>query len=251
MLINAFVGGMIGLERAIVPLLAEEEARREALRTEAREIDRRFEEDERRLTELRDTTPPEEFRALADAFDQRVVQARREQDERSNALVMEFDRRRRQFYGDVAPLLVDILSRYGAHAIFNESTVLLADQSLNITDAVITITDRQQQLSGTLQDASGRAATDYTMILFPADRAYWLPDSRRIITARPGTDGRFAFLALQGPPAGEYMIAAVTDLRPSEQFDPDFLAALLPQAFKVTLGPGETKTQDVRLVKVP
>ncbi|HEX7779064.1 MAG TPA: carboxypeptidase regulatory-like domain-containing protein, partial [Vicinamibacterales bacterium] len=121
----------------------------------------------------------------------------------------------------------------------------------NITDAVITMTDRQQQLSGTLQDASGRPATDYTMILFPPDRAYWLPDSRRIITARPGTDGRFAFLALQGPPPGEYMIAAVTDLRPSEQFDPDFLAALLPQAFKVTLGPGETKTQDVRLVKVP
>jgi Skp family chaperone for outer membrane proteins len=118
-------------------LLAEEEARREALRAEAREIDRRFEEEERRLTELRDATPPEEFRALADAFDERVIQARREQDERSNALVMEFDRRRRQFYGDVAPLLVDILSRYGAHAIFDESAVLLADQSLNITDAVI------------------------------------------------------------------------------------------------------------------
>ena len=121
----------------------------------------------------------------------------------------------------------------------------------NITDAVITMTDRQQQLSGTLQDASGRAATDYTMILFPADRAYWLSDSRRIITARPGTDGRFAFRGLQGPPPGEYMIAAVTELRPSEQFDPDFLAALLKQAIKVTLGPGEVKTQDVRLVKAP
>jgi hypothetical protein len=89
------------------------------------------------------------------------------------------------------------------------------------------------------------------MILFPADRAYWLPDSRRILTARPATDGRFAFHGLQGPPPGEYRLAAVTDLRPSEQFDPDFLAALTQQAIKVTIGPGEAKTQDVRLVKAP
>jgi hypothetical protein len=121
----------------------------------------------------------------------------------------------------------------------------------NISDVVITMTDRQQQVSGTLQDASGRAATDYTMILFPADRVYWLPDSRRILTARPATDGRFAFRGLQGPPPGDYLLAAVTDVRPGEQFDPDFLAALAREAIRMTVAPGETKTQDVRLVKAP
>lgn len=123
--------------RAGQALLAEEEAAREALRAEAREIDRRFEEEERALTALRAETEPEAFRAMADAFDARVVQARREQDERSTALVIEFEQRRRQFYAEVGPILVGLLSRYGAHAIFDESAVLLADQSLNITDAVI------------------------------------------------------------------------------------------------------------------
>jgi Skp family chaperone for outer membrane proteins len=118
-------------------ILAEEEAARDALRAEVREIDARFEAEERRLTELRATMEPDAFRALADAFDERVVEARRLQDERSNALVLEFDRRRRQFYSDVAPILVGLLSRYQAHAILDESTVLLADQSLNVTDAVI------------------------------------------------------------------------------------------------------------------
>ncbi|CAN5628614.1 hypothetical protein BH23PSE1_BH23PSE1_05460 [soil metagenome] len=118
-------------------LLAEEAAAREDLRAEAREIDRRFEEEERALTERRATMEPGAFRPLADAFDERVVRARREQDERSTALVLEFEQRRRQFYQEVAPILVSLLSRYDAHAIFDESSVLLADQSLNITDAVI------------------------------------------------------------------------------------------------------------------
>jgi hypothetical protein len=120
---------------------------------------------------------------------------------------------------------------------------------VNITDAVVTLTDRQQDLSGTLQDATGRPAIEYTMVLFPADKAYWLPGSRRILTARPATDGRFAFQGMQGPPPGEYLLAAVTDLRPSEQYDPGFLTELSKESIKLTIGPGEKKTQDVRLVK--
>ncbi len=118
----------------------------------------------------------------------------------------------------------------------------------SITDVVLTMTDRQQAVSGTLQDASGRPATEFTMILFPAEKAYWLPDSRRIRTARPATDGRFAFPGPQGPPPGDYLLAAVTDLRPNEHFDPAFLEALAKEAIKLRLNPGEQKTQDIRLV---
>jgi Skp family chaperone for outer membrane proteins len=123
--------------RAGQALLAEEEAAREALRAEARDIDRRFEERERELTALRAGMEPEAFRTLADAFDEEVVRARREQDERSTALVIEFEQRRRQFYAEVGPILVGLLSRFGAYAILDEAAVLLADQSLNVTDAVI------------------------------------------------------------------------------------------------------------------
>ena len=118
-------------------LLAEEERQRDALRTEARALDQSFEAEERQLTEQRPTLPPDEFRKLSDAFDARVVQARRDQDARAAALAQEFDQRRRQFYARVAPILVMLMDRYQAKAIFDETSVLLADQSLNITDAVI------------------------------------------------------------------------------------------------------------------
>jgi Skp family chaperone for outer membrane proteins len=126
-------------------LLGDEEAERDALRAEAREIDRRFEEEERRLTELRPTVDPEAFREIADEFDARVIEARREQEARSANLVFEFEQRRRQFFAEAAPILVTLLSRYGAHAILDESSVLLADQSLNITDLVIAEIDARAE----------------------------------------------------------------------------------------------------------
>ena len=57
--------------------------------------------------------------------------------ERASALAQEFDQRRRAFYARVAPILVMLMDRYQAKAIFDETSVLLADQSLNITDEVI------------------------------------------------------------------------------------------------------------------
>ena len=135
-------------------LLAEEEAARDGLRAEARRIEQAFEAEERELTERRATMDPEEFRALANAFDTRVVQARSDQDARSAALAAQFDRRRRQFYADVAPVLVALLARFEAVAIFDENSVLLADQTLNITDAVIAEID-SRGADGTDADAPG------------------------------------------------------------------------------------------------
>lgn len=136
-------------------LLAEEERERERLRLEARGIEQAFEEEERLLTERRKELDAAAFRALADDFDARVVEARRLQDEKASALASDFERRRRQFYVDVAPALVRVMESRGAYAIFDESSVLLSDQSLNITDPVIAEIDR---LDGpTAPGASGAA----------------------------------------------------------------------------------------------
>lgn len=123
-------------------LLAEEEAGRDRLRNEARAIEAAFETEERQLTERRATTEAAAFRALADDFDARVVAARREQDARAAALATEFDQRRRQFYAEVGPVLVRVMEDLGAQAIFDESSVLISDQALNITDSVIAAIDR-------------------------------------------------------------------------------------------------------------
>ena len=125
-------------------LLAEEEQARDALRAEARGIEANFEAEERQLTEQRPTLSAEAFRAKSNDFDARVVKARADQDARAATLAQEFDQRRRAFYAAVAPILVGVMERAGALAIFDENTVLIADQSLNVTDEVIAAIDATQ-----------------------------------------------------------------------------------------------------------
>jgi hypothetical protein len=72
-------------------------------------------------------------------------------------------------------------------------------------------------------------------------------DSRRIRTARPGTNGEFT-LSGRGPltlPPGDYLLAAVTDLDRYEEFDPSLLASLASSAVPVTLQPEQRKVQDL------
>jgi hypothetical protein len=117
-------------------------------------------------------------------------------------------------------------------------------------DVVVTYGDRFQELSGRLQSQSGAPVSDYTMVVFPEDRGYWIQGSRRIVIARPGTDGRFT-LSGAGPttlPPGRYLLAAVTDINRDEQFDPGFLAQLVPAAVPIALAPGEKKVQDLAIV---
>jgi hypothetical protein len=114
----------------------------------------------------------------------------------------------------------------------------------NVTDAIITFADKSTELAGTLQDATGTATSDYSIIVFPSDKQYWQPQSRRIQSVRPGTDGRFAVRNL---PPGSYMIVAVTDVEPGEWYDPEFLSQLAGAAMRFTLGEGEKKTQDIRI----
>jgi Skp family chaperone for outer membrane proteins len=139
-------------------ILASEEERRNRLVAEARAIDAAFEAEERALTEKRKSLPPAEFHQLAEDFDKRVVAARQRQDERSDALAQDLERARRQFFAEVAPILVQFMDGFGAVAIFDENTVLLADQRLNITDEVIAEIDGRAE-----QKASGAGAPDSDM----------------------------------------------------------------------------------------
>jgi protocatechuate 3,4-dioxygenase beta subunit len=113
-----------------------------------------------------------------------------------------------------------------------------------ITGMVVTFTDRPSELAGTLQDASGRPATDYFVIVFPADRAAWLPTSRRIQSTRPGSDGGYS---VKGLPAGEYLIAALTDVEPGEWFSPAFLGQLQGSAVHVRIADGEKTVQSLKI----
>ncbi len=113
----------------------------------------------------------------------------------------------------------------------------------DLSNVTVTFTNLTQDVSGHLQDASGRPATDFTIVLFPADRALWT-STRRVRTARPGTDGQFV---VGNVPAGDYRLAAVVDVAPGETSDPSFLDEVSASSIAVALHDGEKKVQDVRL----
>ncbi len=123
---------------------------------------------------------------------------------------------------------------------------LVIEGDRDVSGIVITIGDRRGELSGRLTDATGSGAPDYTIVAAAADRRYWLPGSRRIVTARPDLNGRYM---LNGLPAGDYLVAAVTELETGQQFDPEFLDGLAKAAVRVTIARGGRQTQDLRIAR--
>ena len=112
-----------------------------------------------------------------------------------------------------------------------------------ITDAVLTFTNRTQELSGTLQDASKRPAPDFTVVVFPVDKALW-GSTRRVRTVRPDTTGKFTFTNL---PSGAYRIAAVLDIGQEDLRDQTLLEELAAASLAITIADGEKRIQDLRL----
>lgn len=114
----------------------------------------------------------------------------------------------------------------------------------DIAGAVVTLTDLTTELSGTITDASGRPAFAYTIIAAAADPRFWIAGSRRIVTTRPDTNGRYVFRNL---PPGDYVLAAVTELEPGRQYDPELLRTLAASSPRVSLGEGAKLAQSLRV----
>ncbi len=114
----------------------------------------------------------------------------------------------------------------------------------NVSGAVVTFIDRQTELTGSIVNEQGQPASDYTLIVYPSDERFWTPQSRRIQSARPATDGRYSFRNL---PAGEYRLAPVLDPEPGSWFDPAFLQQLDNTALRLSVGEGEKKEQNLRV----
>jgi hypothetical protein len=146
------------------------------------------------------------------------------------------------------------LSASGTNGWFPESSMIGGQDALdfpfevkgnqNVSGAVITFTDKQTELSGTVTNERGEPAVDYTLVAFPSDQRYWgTGTSRRIQTTRPGTDGRYTWRNL---PPGDYRIAPILDIEPGMTADPAFLQQLEQTSLRITLQPGEKKVQDIR-----
>jgi hypothetical protein len=116
--------------------------------------------------------------------------------------------------------------------------------SQNINGAVVTFVDRQSELTGTIVNERAQPVPDYTLIVYPADQRFWTPQSRRIQSTRPATDGRYSFRNL---PAGDYRLVPVYDPDPGSWFDPAFLQQLETASVRVSIADGEKKEQHLRV----
>jgi hypothetical protein len=120
----------------------------------------------------------------------------------------------------------------------------------DITNVVITYTDKVAQVSGSVHAAQGAAfASGSTVFMFPADYRARIAnaDGRRFRNAAVSRTGAYAFAALA---PGEYLVAALDVDDVPENRDTPFFDALSRVATHVTIGDGEKKTQDLQFVKV-
>jgi hypothetical protein len=114
----------------------------------------------------------------------------------------------------------------------------------DIANAVITLGDKHSAIGGTLTTAAGRPAPDYFIVAYATDRAMWRQPTRRVVSARPATDGSFEVRDL---PPGSYFLAALTDVEPADLNDPAFLESLVPASLTVTVADGQRTTQNIRI----
>lgn len=105
--------------------------------SENRRIEAELTAEERELTELRDTLAASDFRARAEAFDEKVQRLRREQDEKARAVAALNEEARRALLTAAQPILLQLMVESGAVAVLDRRVVLLSVDSVDITEQAI------------------------------------------------------------------------------------------------------------------
>jgi hypothetical protein len=111
-------------------------------------------------------------------------------------------------------------------------------------EVVITMTDAQWSLSGTVRDARAVPAAAGRVVVFPTDRTRWTghgasPRRQRAVNVRDGA------YAIDGLPPGDYFVVALPSSVTGEWQTPERFALWAATATRVTLQPRETRTVDL------
>lgn len=108
-----------------------------ALAAENRQIEAELEAEELRLTEERPDMDPAAFREKAAAFDAKVVEIRRTQDQKARELTRAPEEARQRFFRAALPVLTAVVRERGGLVILDSRAVILAADAIDITDEAI------------------------------------------------------------------------------------------------------------------
>lgn len=124
--------------------------KRRELAFEQRAIEAELEAEEKALTERRATLTPEEFRPLADAFDKKVQEIRRDRTAKIRELDLQLGKDRDMFVQAAKPVLERMMIESGAAVVLELRATFLSVNSIDITDQAI------QRLDGRLDERKDR-----------------------------------------------------------------------------------------------
>lgn len=110
----------------------------------------------------------------------------------------------------------------------------------------ILLTDRVSEINGKVTTERGEPTREYTVVVFPDDSTKWTFPSRYVRAARADQEGLFKIRGL--PPEERYLAVAVDYLEEGEGGDPLFLENIKERATRVSLGEGEVKALDLKLI---
>lgn len=111
-----------------------------------------------------------------------------------------------------------------------------------IRDVTLAVSLRSAEIAGTIRDARGATTASGVVILFPADARLWTDATGRVRSARPDSSGRFRFEHL---PAGDHLVAALTEAPFGAWDDRAFLDRIKTRATPVRLEEGGLKTLEL------
>ncbi len=134
------------------------EERSAALAAENRAIEAELVAEESDLTERRETLDPAEFRALADAFDEKVERLRAAQDAKGRDLVALRDAERQRFTSAVGPILLDYMRDTGANIMFDSRSLVASSERVDVTQEIIAEIDARvgaEDAFGAVPEAEG------------------------------------------------------------------------------------------------
>jgi hypothetical protein len=129
------------------------------------------------------------------------------------------------------------------------TTGALTITNASVSDVLLSFTDKTMSLTGTVTDETGKAAVDGSVVLMPANVKAWITAGmavQRTKVVQIAPDGSYQ-LTVELP--GEYvLVAAPPDVNPQTTMSPitvdaDFALAYVVTGTRVTLAPGDTKTQ--------